>query len=111
MERELSRMMAEAAPQVLAQSQSMMAQQQAAQNAQDPVLQLQIQDQQRKNKETELKEKKLMADAAAKADEIRLKEKEIESRETIAGMNAQIKVIEDDKNRALKLRESKRTKE
>ena len=111
MERELSRMMAEAAPQVLAQSQAMMAQQQAAQNAQDPVLQLQIQDQQRKNKETELKEKKLIADAAAKADEIRLKEKEIESRETIAGMNAQIKVIEDAKNRALKLKESKPTKE
>lgn len=111
MERELSRMMAEAAPQVLAQSQAMMAQQQAAQNAQDPVLQLQMQDQQRKNKETELKEKKLIADAAAKADEIRLKEKEIESRETIAGMNAQIKVIEDAKNRALKLKESKPTKE
>lgn len=111
MEKELSRMMAEAAPQVLAESQAMVAQQQAQQNAQDPVLQLQMQDQQRKNKETEIKEKKLIADAAAKADEIRLKEKEIESRETIAGMNAQIKVIEDDKNRALKLRESKRTKE
>ena len=107
MEKELSRMMAEAAPQVLAESQAMVAQQQAAQNAQDPVLQLQMQDQQRKNKETELKEKKLIADAAARADEIRLKEKEIESRETIAGMNAQIKVIEDAKNRALKLKESK----
>ena len=110
MERELSRMMAEAAPQVLAQSQSMMAQQQAAQNAQDPVLQLQMQDQQRKNKETELKEKKLMTDAAAKADEIRLKEQEIASREKIAGMNAQIKVIEDAKNRAAKIKETK-TKE
>jgi len=40
MERELSRMMAEAAPQVLSESQAMVAQQQAAQNAQDPVLQI-----------------------------------------------------------------------
>jgi hypothetical protein len=84
----------------------MIAQQQAAQNAQDPVLQLQIQDQQRKNKETELKEKKLMTDAAAKADEIRLKEEQIASNERIAGLNAQIKVIEDDKNRALKEKET-----
>lgn len=112
MEKELSRMMAEAAPQVLAQSQSMAAQQQAAQNAQDPVLQLQMQDQARKNKETELKEKKLMTDAAAKADEIRLKEEQIASNERIAGMNAQIKVIEDAKNRAAKLQETKKpTKE
>lgn len=111
MEKELSRMMAEAAPQVLAESQAMVAQQQAQQNAQDPVLQLQMQDQQRKNKETEIKEKKLIADAAAKADELRIKEEQIASAERIAGMNAQIKVIEDDKNRALKLRESKRTKE
>jgi hypothetical protein len=110
MERELSRMMAEAAPQVLAESQAMMAQQQAAQNAQDPVLQLQMQDQQRKNKETDLKEKKLMTDAAAKADEIRLKEEQIASAERIAGMNAQIKVIEDAKNRAAKMKETK-TKE
>jgi hypothetical protein len=106
MEKELSRMMAEAAPQVLSESQAMIAQQQAAQNAQDPVLQLQIQDQQRKNKETELKEKKLMTDAAAKADEIRLKEEQIASNERIAGLNAQIKVIEDDKNRALKEKET-----
>jgi hypothetical protein len=106
MEREISQLMAEAAPQVLAQSQAMAAQQQAQQNAQDPVLQLQLQDQQRKNKETEIKEKKLMMDAAAKADEIRLKEAELQSKERLAGMQAQIKVIEDDKNRALKEKET-----
>lgn len=105
MEKELSRMMAEAAPQVLAESQAMSAQQQVQQNAQDPVLQLQMQDQARKNKETEIKEKKLMTDAAAKADELRLKEEQIASNERIAGMNAQIKVIEDAKNRGLRLTE------
>jgi hypothetical protein len=64
-----------------------------------------MQDQQRKNKETEIKEKKLMTDAAAKADELRLKEEQIASNERIAGMNAQIKVIEDAKNRGLRLTE------
>ena len=106
MERELSQLMAEAAPQVLAESQAMVAQQQAQQNAQDPVLQLQLQDQQRKNKETDIKERKLMMEAAAKADEIRLKEAELQSKERLAGMQAQIKVIEDDKNRALKEKET-----
>ncbi len=47
-----------------------------------------------------------MMDAAAKADEIRLKEEEIQSRERLAGMNSQIKVIEDGKNRALKEKET-----
>jgi hypothetical protein len=106
MEKELSRMMAEAAPQVLAQSQAMAAQQQAAQNAQDPVLQLQLQDQQRKNKETDIKERKLIADAAAKADELRIKQEQIASAERIAGMNAQVKVMEDAKNRNLKEKET-----
>jgi len=51
-------------------------------------------------------------DAASKADEIRLKEQEIQSKERLAGMNAQIKVIEDAKNRAAKLQETKKpTKE
>jgi hypothetical protein len=97
--------LAEAAPQVLAASQAATAQQQAQQNAQDPILQMQMQELQLKGKEVEIKEKKLLADAAAKADELKLKEAEIESREKIAGMNAQIKVAQDDKNRAAKEKE------
>lgn len=111
MEKEISRLMAEAAPQVLAESQAMVAQRQAQQNAQDPVLQMQMQEIQIKGKEVEIKEKKLMADAAAKADELKLKEKELQSKEAIAGMNAQIKVAEDAKNRAMKERQTKPTKE
>jgi len=72
-EKEMSKMMAMAAPQVLAQSKSMMAQQQAQQNAQDPVLQLQAQELQIKEREVVVKEKKVAADAAARADEIQLK--------------------------------------
>jgi hypothetical protein len=76
-EKEMSKMMAMAAPQVLAQSKAMIAQQQAQQNAQDPVLQLQQQELAIKQKEVEIKEKKVMADAAAKADELELKEKQM----------------------------------
>ena len=105
MEKEISRLMAEASGQVLAESKAMMAQQQAQQNAQDPVLQLQMQELQLKAKEVDIKERKLMADAAAKADDIRLKELEIESKEQIAGMNAQIKVAQADKAQSLKEKE------
>jgi len=105
MEKEISRLMAEASGQVLAESKAMVAQQQAQQNAQDPVLQLQMQELQIKQKEVALKEKKLITDAAAKADELRIKEAEINSKEQIAGMNAQIKVAQADKAQALKEKE------
>jgi len=94
MEKEISRLMAEAAPQVLAQSKAMVAQQQAQQNAQDPILQLQMQELQIKQKEVALKEKKLMADAAAKADELEIQKQKIESTEKIAGMNATLKDLQ-----------------
>ena len=94
MEKEISRLMAEAAPQVLAQSKAMVAQQQAQQNAQDPILQLQMQELQIKQKEVDLKEKKVMADAAAKADELELQKQKIESTEKIAGMNATLKDLQ-----------------
>ena len=105
MEKEISRLMAEAAPQVLAQSQAMVAQQQAQQNAQDPVLQMQMQELQIKGREVDIKERKLIADATAKADELKLKEAEIMSKEKIAGLNAQIQVSQDDKNRLAKEKE------
>jgi hypothetical protein len=72
-EKEMSKMMAMAAPQVLAQSKAMMAQQQAQQQAQDPIIQMQMQELQLKEREVAIKEKKVMADAASKADEIQLK--------------------------------------
>ena len=105
MEKEISRLMAEAATQVLTESKAQQAQQQAQQNAQDPVLQLQMQELQIKQKEVAIKEKKLITDAAAKADELRIKEAQIQSTEKIAGMNAQVKAIESDKMRALKEKE------
>jgi hypothetical protein len=85
MEKEISRLMAEAAPQVLAQSQALQAQQQAQQNAQDPVLQMQMQELQIKQGELDLKKQKLSVDAAAKADELRLKETEIQNKSQLEG--------------------------
>jgi len=80
LEKEISRLMAEAAPQVLAESKAMAAQQQAQQNAQDPVLQMQMQELQIKQQEVELKKLKIQVDGAAKADELGLKKQELESK-------------------------------
>jgi hypothetical protein len=85
MEYQFSQLLAQAAPQVLAQSQALVAQKQAQQNAQDPLIQMQQkelqikeQDSQAKNAnaqaEVQRKAKKDMVDAAAKADEIRIRE-------------------------------------
>jgi hypothetical protein len=76
----LSGMMAQAANQVLQQSQQQAAQQQAQQQAQDPVLQLQQQELALKKRELDIKEKKVIGDLAAKADELDLRMKEIEDR-------------------------------
>jgi len=76
----LSGMMAQAANQVLMQNQAKAAQMQAQQQAQDPVLQIQMQELQIKQGELELKKQKMMMDAAAKADAQELKEQEVMGR-------------------------------
>lgn len=73
----LSTMMAQAANQVLQQSQAQAAQQQAQQQAQDPVLQMQQQDLQIKQQEVQLKGKKIMLDAAAQKDKLELEQKRL----------------------------------
>jgi hypothetical protein len=80
MEKEISRLMAEAATQVLAESKVMAAQQQAQQNAQDPVLQMQMQELEIKKQELQLRAQKIQIDGAAKADELNLKKQEMEAR-------------------------------
>jgi len=56
------------------------AQQQAQQQAQDPIVQMQMQELQLKQQELELKKQKIMMDAAAKADAQQLKEQEVSGR-------------------------------
>jgi hypothetical protein len=111
-EARLSPMLAQAAQQLLQKNQQEAQQAQAQQQAQDPIVQMQMQELQIKQgelqikqKEAQLKEKKLITDAAARADELRIKEAELMSKEQIAGMNAQIKVSQADKAQSLKEKE------
>ena len=79
--------------------------QQAQQAQQDPIIQMQQQELQIKQMEVDIKNRKLIADATAKADQLAIERERILSQEKIAGMNAQIKVIADDKNRQAKAEE------
>jgi hypothetical protein len=77
MEVQLSQMVAQAAPMVLAQSQAYMANQQAQQNAKDPVLQAQLLDQQIKQGDLQRKALKDKADIELKNKELQIKEQEV----------------------------------
>jgi hypothetical protein len=95
---QLSRLVAQAAPMVLQQSQTVAAQQaaQAAaqQAAQDPVIQMQQQELQLKAKELELKAQKMATDAAAKADELELKKEQIQAEMQLKGTELGLKTRE-----------------
>jgi hypothetical protein len=73
----LSGMMAQAAQQVLQQSQGQAAQMQAQQQAQDPVLQMQQQELAIKQGELQIKKQKIIMDAAAQKDRLELDQKKI----------------------------------
>lgn len=96
-ELQISRLAAAASAKLLQRDQTEMAAQQAQQAAQDPLVQIQQQELALKAKEVEIKEKKLMADAAAKADQLRIEKERIDSQEKIAGMNATLKFQKDSK--------------
>jgi hypothetical protein len=105
-EKQLSRLMAEAAPKVANESKAMIAQQQAQQNAQDPVLQIQMQEMQIKQQELQIKQQefqlkaeKVRSDAAAKTEEIAIKKSEVE-------LKAQLESIKIGSQAASSQRES-----
>jgi hypothetical protein len=75
----LSGMMAQAANQVLQQDQAKAAQMQAQQQAQDPVLQIQMQ-------ELQLKQQKQQVDAQAKAQQLQIEQARIAAQKEIAAM-------------------------
>ena len=85
-ETQLSRLVAQAAQQLLQKNSGEMAQQQAQQQAQDPLIQMQQQELQIKAQEAATKEKKVVGDLAAKADEIRLKEMELTAKHEADGL-------------------------
>ena len=95
MEIEMSRMMAMAGQKLLQKDQAEAAQQQAQQAAQDPIVQMQQQELQLKAQEVEIKKQKLLIDAAAKQDQIRIEEERIAAQKEIAGMQVGAKVGKD----------------
>jgi nitrogen-specific signal transduction histidine kinase len=95
MEVQISQLVAQAAPQVLAQSQAMVAQQQAQQNQQDPVMQAQLIDQQVKQGELQRKTQKDHQDAIFKQKELALKEQQI--RQEALAKTANVMLTAEDK--------------
>ena len=90
----LSGMMAQAANQVLQQSQAQAAQMQAQQMAQDPIVQMQQQELQLKAQELQLKEKKITADAAAAADKQELEEQKVKGHLELEAMRVGAQIRE-----------------
>jgi len=88
LEVQLSQLAAQAAAKLLQKDMAEAQQQQAAQQAQDPLIQMQQQ-------ELELKGKKIAADAAAKADDISLREKEMEGRQELELLKLSIQASKD----------------
>jgi hypothetical protein len=101
----ISQRAAMAAQQLLQRNTQEQQAQQAQQAAQDPIIQMQQQELQIKQAEVDIKNRKLIADATAKADQLAIERERIMSQEKIAGMNAQIKVLSEDKTRQAKAEE------
>jgi len=72
----LSRMVAKAAQQVLAQSKGQAQQQQAQQAMQDPMIQIQMKELEIKEQEAETKQLKVLGDLQLKSEELALKARE-----------------------------------
>jgi hypothetical protein len=92
---EVSRMMAAAAGKLLQKDKAEVAQQQAQQTAQDPIVQMQQAELQLKAQELQLKQAKLAMDATEKADRIRIEEERIAAQKEIAGMQVGAKSAKD----------------
>jgi hypothetical protein len=90
----LSGMMAQAANQVLQQDQAKAAQMQAQQQAQDPVVQMQMQELQIKQGELELKKQKLALDATIAADKQELEEQKVSGRLELDGLKVGAQINE-----------------
>ena len=73
---QISKLVAQAATQLLQMDQAKQAQQQAAQQAQDPIIQMQMQELQIKKQEADIKALKVKGDLQIKAEELSLKARE-----------------------------------
>jgi len=89
---QISRLAAAAAQQVLQKNKASVAQEQAMQAAQDPIVQMQQAELQIKQQEAEIKKQKLIIDAAAKKDQLAVERERIAAQKEIAGAQIGAKV-------------------
>jgi len=90
-EYQMSGLIAQAAGQLLGKNQAEARAQQAAQTAQDPLVQMQQQELQIKSKEVEIKEKQMMIDAADKADKMALEREKLKADNEREGLKLGLK--------------------
>lgn len=102
----ISRLAASAAQKLSGKNQAEAAQQQAQQAAQDPIVQMQMKEMEIKEKEVGIKEKKLMIDAADKADRLELEQSRISAQREIAGLQVGAKIATDKANLSAKQQEA-----
>jgi hypothetical protein len=94
-ELEVSRLAAAAGKQLLQKNQAEAAQNKAQETAQDPIVQMQMKELEIKEADSKVKQAKLLTDTAARADELRIKEEAIKSRERIEGLKVGVKLATD----------------
>jgi hypothetical protein len=99
-EAQIARLAGKAAAQLLQKNQAEAAQQQAQQQMQDPLVQMQMQELQIKKAEVERKTLKDKMDAAAKADEIRIKEAELQGKQQLEGIKVGAQIAKDKETAA-----------
>ena len=95
MELQIARLAAPAAQKLLQLNQSQVAQQQAMQQAQDPLVQIQQAELAVKQQDAATKAQKVQIDAQAKAQQLAIEQERIASQERIAAMQNQAKVEKD----------------
>jgi len=92
---EISKLMAQAAQQLLQKNQGEAAQQQAQQQAQDPIVQMQQQELQIKQQEVQIKAQKTMADIEIDKARLQLEKAKMDSQERIEGVKIGAKTTFD----------------
>jgi hypothetical protein len=95
LEVQLAQLSAQAAAKLLQKDTAEMQAQQAQQQAQDPLVQMQQQELQIKMQEVQRKQKKDIMDAAAKADELKLKEEALRAKQETDGTKLGIQAAKD----------------
>jgi hypothetical protein len=101
MELQIARLAAPAAQKLLQLNQSQVAQQQAQQQAQDPLIQIQQAELQIKQQEAQTNAMKVQSDIQAKAQQLAIEQERIASQERIAGMQLGAKVQKDHTQMAM----------